>query len=101
VARAVETGLPVVRTGNSGVSGIIYPSGKSNWLVGDDALPLVDASGVMCSRILLPRVLSDDGEGKLQTTVYVRVGDIPLGIIFSLLILTMIMVKYRHECKRI
>jgi apolipoprotein N-acyltransferase len=55
----------------------------------------------MCSRILLPRVLSDDGEGKLQTTVYVRVGDIPLGIIFSLLILTMIMVKYRHECKRI
>jgi apolipoprotein N-acyltransferase len=101
VARAVETGLPVVRTGNSGVSGIIYPSGKANWLVGDDALPLVDASGVMCSRILLPRVLSDDGEGKLQTTVYVRVGDIPLGIIFSLLILTMIMVKYRHECKRI
>lgn len=100
VARAVETGLPVVRAGNSGVTGVISPGGAANWLVGEDSRPLVDASGVMCTYIAVPRVTGEDGRGAPHTTVYVKTGDLPLGIIFALLILTMIMVKYGHERKR-
>lgn len=99
-ARAIETGLPIVRTGNSGVSGIIFPKGGANWLLGVDGRPLVDASGVMCSYIAVPSVPLE--EGKIaSSTVYVKFGDIPLAVIFALLITAMIMVKYGHEYKRI
>ena len=99
-ARAVETGLPVVRTGNSGVSGVIFPNGSVNLLLSDGGKPLVDASGVMCDTIAVPCNPSDEG-GKSARTVYVKHGDIPLVIIFTLLITAMIMVKYGHEYKRI
>ena len=88
VARAIETGLPVVRVGNSGVTGTIAPGGKTSWLVGPNGRPLVDKEGTMFDKVKVK------GEGE-QWTVYVRLGDIPLGIAFALLILSMILVKYK------
>ena len=86
VARAIETGLPVVRVGNSGVTGTIAPDGKASWLVGSDGKPLVDKEGTMLDKVEV---------GGRQRTVYVRLGDWPLGIAFALLILAMILVKYK------
>ena len=51
VARAIEMGLPVVRVGNSGVTGTITPDGKTSWLVGPNGKPLVDKEGTMLDRI--------------------------------------------------
>ena len=97
VARAIETGLPVVRVGNSGVSGTVMPDGRTSWLVGPDMKPLVDRSGTMLDRISI----AVDGN-RQQSTVYVRWGDIPLTIAFALLMLGLILVKYRehHEKRR-
>ena len=88
VARAIETGLPVVRVGNSGVTGTITPAGKTSWLIGPNGRPLVDRQGTMFDRLGI-------AGGELPTP-YVLLGDVPLGIIFALLILGMILVKYRH-----
>ena len=88
VARAIETGLPVVRVGNSGVTGTIAPGGKTSWLVEPNGRPLVDKEGTMFDKVKVK------GEGE-QWTVYVWLGDIPLGIAFALLILSMILVKYK------
>ena len=102
VARAIETGLPVVRVGNSGVTGTITPDGKASWLVGPNGKPLVDKEGTMLDRVGLVSdrvrlasdrvgVASDDRVG----TVYVWLGDIPLTTAFALLLLAMILVKYK------
>ena len=88
VARAIETGLPVVRVGNSGVTGTIAPDGKASWLVGTNGKPLVDKEGAMMDKVEI------GGRGR-QGTVYVRFGDVPLGLAFALLILSMILVKYK------
>lgn len=88
VSRALETGLPVVRVGNSGVTGTISPNGKASWLVGKNGRPLVDRSGTMFDRVVLPP------KGRLAP--YVRIGDLPLGIMFALLITVMIVVKYKN-----
>ena len=79
VARAVETGLPVARVGNSGVTGTIKSDGSANWLVGADRRLLVDRPAAMCDRLELPSASSP--------TVYVRYGDIPLAVAFSLLLI--------------
>ena len=104
VARAIETGLPVVRVGNSGVTGTITPDGKASWLVGPNGRPLVDREGTMLDRIVIPEEWTRHTRtwGCLVTrslTPYVVFGDIPLGIAFALLILSMILVKYKahHE----
>lgn len=84
VARAVETGLPVVRVGNSGVTGTIKADGSANWLVGADRRLLVDRSAAMCDRVEIAAAPS---------TVYVRFGDSPLVIAFSLLLILL----FSHE----
>ncbi len=92
VARAVETGLPVVRTGNSGVSGTVTPDGKAVWLTDCRGRVLVDKAAAMCDRIEIAKTPSP--------TVYVRFGDKPLATLFSLLIAMMILVKYRNEYEK-
>ena len=77
-ARAVETGLPVVRVGNSGVTGTITPRGRAAWLLGPEGRPLVDRPGTMLVRIPVA--------GGLSPTLYVRLGDAPLAIAFGLLV---------------
>ena len=89
VARAIETGLPVVRVGNSGVTGTITPDGKATWLLGPNGKPLVDRQGTMMDKI---RISSTP-----TPTIYTSLGDWPLGIAFALLTITLILVKYRHR----
>ena len=112
VARAIETGLPVVRVGNSGVTGTISPTGKATWLIGSNGKPLVDRSGSMFDRVKV----KVRGEGERRNpdsnfqcppspscfTFYTRYGDWPLAIAFALLILGMFLVKYKahHEKRR-
>ena len=95
-ARAIETGLPVIRVGNSGVTGIIYPDGRTSWLCGSDDRPLVDAKGTLFDRVLLPSASSGP-------TFYVRFGDGPLATAFALLILGYILVYLysNYEKRRI
>ena len=92
VARAIETGRPVVRVGNSGVSGTILPDGKATWLIGTDGKPMVDKRGTMFDRVAVG--------GRSGSTVYVAVGDSPLFLAFALLILLMILVKYRNHYEK-
>ena len=77
VARAVETGLPVVRVGNSGVTGTITPRGRASWLVDARGMPLVDRCGTMFDRVALPA---------RGATPYVRLGDAPLFTAFLALV---------------
>ncbi|MBO4448723.1 MAG: apolipoprotein N-acyltransferase [Kiritimatiellae bacterium] len=92
VARAVETGLPVLRAGNSGVTGVIRPDGERTFLVDSSGRPLVDERGAMFERVAPARA----------STFYVKAGDAPLASIFSLLILGMILIQYKahHEKRR-
>ena len=110
VARAIETGLPVVRVGNSGVTGTISPDGKTTWLVGTDGRPLVDRSGTMLDRIMVKvqgEVEQRDVDSDFRRspspscfTFYTRYGDWPLAIAFALLIAGMILVKYRNNYEK-
>ena len=95
VARAIETGLPVVRVGNSGVTGVVEPSGAAKWLTDSAGRPLVDVEGEMLEIVGV-------GRDSAAKTVYVAVGDVPLACAFSLLILALFVVKYRnhHEQRR-
>ncbi len=72
-ARAVETGLPVVRTGNSGVTGTVSPSGAALWL-SEGGKPLTDARGAMYDTVMVPV--------SPVPTPYVRFGDTPLFVAF-------------------
>jgi apolipoprotein N-acyltransferase len=80
VARSVETGLPVVRVGNSGVTGTIIPWGGATWLIGEDGKPLVDKHGSMLDRVpYYPH--------SRIWTPYVLLGDVPILAAFAALLL--------------
>ena len=96
-ARAVETGLAAVRVGNNGVTGAISPDGKASWLAGPDGRPLVDRQGCMLDRVATAPALGENGGSRGCTTPYCAFGDVPLALTFALLILAMILVKYRHQ----
>ena len=91
VTRAIETGLPVVRVGNNGVSGTITPDGRASWLADAGGRPVVDARGTMFERLA---AVQKPG------TVYVRLGDVPLAVAFALLIAMMVLVKYKDTYEK-
>ena len=101
-ARAIETGLHVVRVGNNGVTGTIAPDGRASWLRGPDGRLLVDVGGCMFDRVAALPAAGEDGGRRGCTTPYCAFGDWPLGVTFALLILAMVLVKYahRHEKRR-
>ena len=76
VLRAIETGLPVIRVGNSGVTGVIAGDGRARWLTDGGGKPLVDAPGTMLEMVQVPSAP--------VLTPYARVGDWPLLAIFAL-----------------
>ena len=94
VARAIETGLVVVRVGNNGVTGTILPDGRATWLADSSGRPLVDHEGTMLDRVAVLPAFGADGGCRGHTTSYAAYGDIPLAVIFTLLIAAMILVKY-------
>lgn len=78
LARAVETGLPVIRVGNSGVTGVFYPDGRGSWLTGKDGELLIDELGCKVERVAIPP------KERREPTPYTRFGDIPLFVLFIL-----------------
>jgi len=78
VLRALETGLPVLRTGNSGVTGLILPDGTTRWLEEKPGRPLVDAPGTLVESVLVAETPA--------RTVYTRLGDVPLGVLSVLVV---------------
>lgn len=92
-ARAIETGLPVIRVGNSGVTGVVLPEGTARWLHESDGAELVDAQGSMVETVTCPT-------GLRRQTWYVRLGDAPLFVAFLLLITAMCVLKYYYEYEK-
>ena len=92
VLRAVETGLPVIRVGNSGVTGVIEASGHAQWLKDDAGRPLVDAPGCLLQTVQV--------RSAPRLTPYTRFGDWPLLVFFAAFLVGLFMVKYRHENNR-
>ena len=89
VLRAVETGLPVIRVGNSGVTGVIEETGRTRWLMDGKDRPLVDAPGFQLETVQV--------RSAPRLTPYVRFGDWPLLVLFAASLVGLFMVKYRHE----
>ena len=81
----------MVRVGNNGVTGVISPDGRATWLIGEEGRPLVDSQGTMLDRV---PVVPDNGK-RGPLTQYAAFGDIPLAVAFALLIVAMILVKYK------
>ncbi len=104
VARAIETGLPVVRVGNSGVTGVVSPDGNARWLADSSARPLVDSRGTMCESIQIQKrknsAILNSKFVILNSTIYVVIGDWPLGILFALLIMASVLVKYKDKYEK-
>lgn len=89
VLRAVETGLPIIRVGNSGVTGVIEASGRTRWMVDGNGRPLVDAEGCQLETVMV--------RSAPCITPYTRFGDWPLLVLFAASMAGLFLVKYRHE----
>lgn len=88
VARAIETGLPVARVGNSGVTGSVAPDGTATWLADAGGRPLVDAAATMCDMVTaIPR----------RPTPYVRLGDKPLAVAFAAVLAFVCFAAFRRR----
>ena len=92
VLRAVETGIPVIRVGNSGVTGVIDASGRARWLTDGSGRPLVDLPGCQLETVQV--------RTPPRPTPYTRFGDWPLLVLFAASLAGLFMVKCRHENKR-
>ena len=92
VLRAVETGLPVIRVGNSGVTGVIDESGRTRWLMDGAGRPLVDVPGCQLETVQV--------RSAPRPTPYTRFGDWFLLVLFAASLAGLFMVKYRHENER-
>ncbi len=92
VLRAIETGLPVIRVGNSGVTGVITSSGQARWLEDGEGRVLVDAAGTMLETVNLAV--------KPPRTLYVKTGDAPLVVLFLLVLLLSIGTPFKGLFRR-
>ncbi len=92
LARAIETGRPVVRVGNSGFTGYISPTGEAAWLVDAEGRLLLEKTGTMAVSVPLPSAPRD--------TLYLILGDAPLFSLFLLLIMAMGVIKYYHDYEK-
>ncbi len=95
VLRCVETGLYAVRTGNSGVTGVIYPSGRFQTLNDSEGRFLVDAAGSMTHTVMLPACNPHAPNG--SSTLYVKLGDVPLLVVSGVLILSIFALAFRRR----
>jgi len=66
ILRAVETGVPLVRAANSGVSGSVNPVGQTSRLTSDSAQ--ADFSGFWFNRVAVP-------EQPFESPLYLKTGD--------------------------
>lgn len=82
VLRAIETGLPVVRVGNSGVTGVVNMAGRCRWLEDGDGRLLLDAPGSMLDTVVVRKAPG--------LTPYSRCGDLPLAFVFLLALLAIV-----------
>lgn len=82
--RAVEEGITVVRSANTGISAVIYPNGD---IVGKIAL---DTEGI--SDVILPKVLA-------RETVYGQFGNTILLIILVFLLIFIYLINTSKSCK--
>ena len=88
VMRSIETGLPTIRVGNSGVTGIISPTGRTRWLTDGEGRPLVDSAGCQLETVLVP--------ADPRPTPYVRFGDWPMLAVFSLSMILVFFISSRQ-----
>jgi len=75
----------------------ITNDGRANWLADATGRPLVDVRGTMCDRV---EVLCPPCPTMRPMTTYCLFGDIPLAVSFALLIVSMVLVKYRNTYEK-